>query len=147
MMVFDTNVLVYAGREDSEFYVPCRERLAQARTGSSPVFLTWNVCYEFLRVVTHTSIYPQPWIILSLDDGCRFLATLLESPRFGMLRPTERHFTVLSQIAEELPNLRGNVVHDLHTAVLMREHGISQICTLDSDFRRFPFVEIIDPTQ
>ena len=144
MMVFDTNVLVYAGRDDSEFHVPCRDRLAQARTGSSPVFLTWNVCYEFLRVITHPSIYPQPWI---LDDGYRFLATLLESPRFGLLRPTERHLTVLSQIAEELPNLRGNVVHDMHTAVLMREHGISQICTMDGDFRRFPFIEVIDPRQ
>lgn len=61
--------------------------------------------------------------------------------------PTEKHLAVLSQIAEELPNLRGNVVHDAHTAVLMREHGISQICTLDRDFRRFPFLEIIDPTQ
>ncbi|MDE2788082.1 MAG: PIN domain-containing protein [Chloroflexota bacterium] len=144
MMVFDTNVLVYAGRDDSEFHVPCRERLAQARTGSSPVFLTWNVCYEFLRVITHPSIYPQPW---SLNDGCRFLATLLESPRFGLLRPTERHLMILSQIAAEHPALRGNVVHDMHTAVLMREHGITQICTMDSDFRRFPFIEVIDPRQ
>lgn len=144
MMVFDTNVLVYAGRDDSEFHLPCRERLAQARTGSSPVFLTWNVCYEFLRVITHPSIYPQPW---SLDDGRRFLATLLESPRFGLLRPTERHLAVLSQIAEELPELQGNPVHDMHTAVLMREHNIREICTLDGDFRQFPFLEIINPLE
>lgn len=144
MMVFDTNVLVYAGRDDSEFHLPCRERLAQARTGSSPVFLTWNVCYEFLRVITHPSIYPQPW---SLDDGRRFLATLLESPRFGLLRPTDRHLAVLSQIAEELPELQGNPVHDMHTAVLMREHNIREICTLDGDFRQFPFLEIINPLE
>ena len=143
-MVFDTNVIVYAARDDSEFHVPCQRRIAESGTGSMDVFLTWNVCYEFLRVITHPSIYPQPW---SLDDGYRFLATLLESPRFGLLRPTERHLVVLSQIGEELPNLRGNVVHDLHTAVLMREHGINRICTMDSDFRRFPFIEVVNPLQ
>ena len=47
----------------------------------------------------------------------------------------------------ELPDLRGNVMHDLHTAVLMREHGVSRICTRDSDFRHFPFLTIIDPVQ
>lgn len=61
------------------------------------------------------------------------------------MHPTEKHLTVLSQIAKELPNLRGNVVHDMHTAVLMREHGINQICTMDSDFQRFPFLEVINP--
>ena len=55
--------------------------------------------------------------------------------------------SVLAQITAELPDMRGNVVHDMHTAVLMREHGINQICTLDRDFRRFPFLEVIDPTQ
>lgn len=63
------------------------------------------------------------------------------------MRPTEKHLMILSQIAEEIPNLRGNVVHDLHTVVLMREHGINQICTMDRDFRRFPFIEVIDPRQ
>jgi predicted nucleic acid-binding protein len=30
-------------------------------------------------------------------------------------------------------------MHDAHTAVLMREHGIRTIFTRDSDFHRFPF--------
>ena len=59
-MVFDTNVIVYAARDDSEFHVPCQRRIAESGTGSMDVFLTWNVCYEFLRVITHPSIYPQP---------------------------------------------------------------------------------------
>ena len=27
----------------------------------------------------------------------------------------------------------------------MREHGISRICTRDTDFRRFPFLTVVDP--
>ena len=36
-------------------------------------------------------------------------------------------------------------MHDLHTAVLMRAHGISRICTRDTGFRRFPFLTVVDP--
>jgi len=36
-------------------------------------------------------------------------------------------------------------MHDVHTAVLMREHGIREICTRDTDFHRFPFLKVIDP--
>lgn len=143
-MVFDTNSLVYAAREDSEFHAHCYRRIMEARDGALPVFITWNIGYEFLRVITHPRIYPQPW---SLAEGCGFLAMLLESPSFGLLLPTEQHQRVLSEIARELPDIRGNLVHDLHTAALMREHGISQICALDGDFRRFPFLEIVDPLQ
>ena len=46
---------------------------------------------------------------------------------------------------EEVPDLRGNLVHDAHTAVLMREHGVRDIFTRDTDFHRFPFLRVIDP--
>ena len=62
-----------------------------------------------------------------------------------MLVATPRHSTVLKQTLSELPDLRGKVMHDLHTAVLMRENGIRQICTRDTDFRRFPFLTVLDP--
>ena len=35
--------------------------------------------------------------------------------------------------------------HDAETAVLMREHGIRRICTRDTDFHRFSFIEVVDP--
>lgn len=52
---------------------------------------------------------------------------------------------LLADTLATVPDLRGNVPHDVHTAVLMREHGISRIRTRDSDFRRFPFLTVIDP--
>ena len=58
---------------------------------------------------------------------------------------TPRHAAVLAQTLSELPELHGNVLHDVHTAVLMREHGVSRICTRDSGFGRFPFLTVVDP--
>ena len=62
-----------------------------------------------------------------------------------MLVPTLRHSAVLAQILSELSDLRVNVMHDLHTSVLMREQGVSRTCTLDADFRRFRFLMIVHP--
>jgi len=39
----------------------------------------------------------------------------------------------------------GNLFHDLHPAVLMREHGVARIMTADSDFRKFPFLIVTNP--
>ena len=76
-----------------------------------------------------------------------FIQGLLESPYFSVLVPTARHAETLSQTLSELPQIRGTVIHDLHIAVIMRENRINRICTRDSDFRRFPFVEVIDPLE
>ena len=142
MLVFDTNVLVYAANRDSPFHLPCLRRLGDARRDPSPAFLTWSVCYEFLRVTTHPRVLQSPW---RQEEAWRFIADLLASTGFEMLVATRRHSVVLARTVGEIPGLDGNRMHDLHTAVLMREHGVSRICTRDADFRRFPFLTVVDP--
>ncbi len=115
MYVVDTNVLVYAANRDSEFHERCRQAIEQCRARASPWYVSWPICYEFLRVC--------------------------------VLVHTNRHMELLSEVVAELPELRANILHDAHTAVLMREHGIRQIYTRDSDFHRFPFITVIDPTR
>jgi predicted nucleic acid-binding protein len=83
-----------------------------------------------------------PW---TLDAGVGFLGALFASPSLGILIPTERHALVLADVVSEVPGLAGNIVHDTQTAVLMREHGIRRVCSRDTDFHRFPFLEPIDP--
>lgn len=142
MEVIDTNVLVDAANRRSEFHRACRETLDRARRDPSPTFLTWSICYEFLRVATHPRVLATPWAV---QDALSFLRDLLAAPGIEVLVATPRHESVLQQTVGELPDLRGNLCHDLHTAVLMREHGIGRICTRDRDFRRFPFLTVVEP--
>ena len=120
----------------------CRRAIEDARRDPSPAYLTWNICYEFLRVSTHPVVFDAPW---SVGRAREFLDELLSEPSFGLLVATDRHQALLADTLATVRDLRGNVLHDVHTAVLMREHGISRICTRDADFRRFPFLTIIDP--
>ena len=86
----------------------------------------------------------QPW---STPAAWDFVAALLASPGLGVLVATQRHAEVAGEVIAELPHLAGNLLHDAHTAILMREHGIRRVCTRDTDFHRFPFLEVLDPLQ
>ena len=142
MFVVDTNVLIYAADRDSAHHEPCRARLERWRRQTSPWYLTWSICYEFLRVTTHARVFRKPW---SAADAWRFLDAVLAAPAVGVLVAGEQHAAALAQVIADLPHLRGNVLHDAHTAVLMREHGIERIWTRDTDFHRFPFLTVMDP--
>ena len=142
MFVVDTNVLVYAANTSASEHRVCRSKLDEWRQGTFPWCLTWAVTYEFLRIVTHPRVFAEPW---ALTDAWRFVDILLASPRVQVLVPTSRHAEVAAQVIKDTPGLGGNLLHDVHTAVLMREHGIKRIYTRDSDFFRFKFLEVIDP--
>ena len=144
MLVVDTNILLYAADEHSQFHGVCKKWLERQRWRADAWFVTWPIVYEFLRVLTHRRLARQSWNALS---AWQFVTGLLAAPSLGVLVPTQRHADVAGAVLAELPHLAGNIMHDAHTAILMREHGIKQICTRDSDFHRFPFLEVIDPLR
>lgn len=142
MFVVDTNVLIYAADVSAPAHERCRIRLESWRKGSSAWYVTWPIIYEFLRVTTHPRVFRSPW---SIEQAWQFASTLLASPSLGVLTPTSRHQEVAAEVFGEVPLLAGNLLHDAHTAVLMREHGVRTVFTRDTDFHRFPFLEPVDP--
>ncbi len=143
-MVIDTNVLVYAAKSDAEFHTACKELLDRLIDNPSPNYLTWGTAYEFVRVVTHPRVYEVPWDPV---NALSFIDNLLDTGNFFVLTETDRHLDVLTRTLEQSPGIRGSILHDIHTAVLMRENGIREIRTLDSDFYRFPFLTVVDPLR
>lgn len=144
MFVVDTNVLVYAADVRAAEHQRCRTLLEGWRRQNGAWYLTWGICYEFLRVVTHARVLRQPWTVA---EAWQFLTAVRAAPGLSMLVATQRHAGVLKEVIAELPDLAGNLLHDTKTAVLMREHGIRRICTRDTDFHRFPFLEPVDPMR
>jgi uncharacterized protein len=141
VVVVDTNILVYAADADSPWHAKSRDWLERQRSRPDAWYATWPILYEFIRVTTHARVMKRPW---SAQQAWAFVSALLGSPGLGVLVPTQRHGDVAGQVFAELPWLAGNLIHDAHTAILMREHGIHRICTRDTDFHRFPFLEIVD---
>lgn len=123
-------------------FVRIRRRVEAWRSRAAAWYLTWGICYEFIRVTTHPRVFKRP---LSARDSWRFLRSVLASPGAGLLLPTDRHAAVLGELIEGMPSLAGNLVHDATTVALMREHGIHRIYTRDSDFHRFSDIEAMNP--
>jgi len=142
VFLVDTNVLVYAVNKDCPEHDRCYALLHDHRAQLLPWFATWPILYEFLRIVTHPRSLRKPW---TLDAAWNFIDSLLRSPGLRILVETDRHSSVLSRTLGEIPSIRGSFLHDAHTAVLMREHGVKRIYTRDTGFHRFPFLEVIDP--
>ena len=142
MFLVDTNVLVYAADRAAAEHDRCRERLEGWRAETVPWYLSWPIVYEFLRVSTHPRVFRQP---MPLSDAWGFIRAILASPAVTVLVPGPQHAAVAERTLLEIAGLRGNLLHDAHTAVLMREHGIATIYTRDTDFHRFPFLRVVDP--
>ncbi|MEA1927411.1 MAG: TA system VapC family ribonuclease toxin [Candidatus Auribacterota bacterium] len=144
MFVVDTNILLYAANTNSGEHKICRRFILECRKQVSPWYLTWGIVYEFLRVATHPRVFRKP---LHIMDAWKFIQSLQASPSLSMLMETDLHSEVASEVFNAIPLLLGNLVFDGRTAVLMKEHGIKRIYTRDTDFHRFPFLEVIDPLQ
>jgi toxin-antitoxin system PIN domain toxin len=142
MFLVDTNVFIYAADLHSPEHARCQEMLETWRQRLEPWYTTWPIVYEFLRISTHARVFRRPW---SIGSAWHYVEALLASPGLRLLAATQRHREIAAQVFEELPDLGGNLLHDAHTAILMREHGIRRIVSRDTDFRRFRFLEVIDP--
>ena len=144
MFVVDTNVLVYAADESAPEHERCHALLERWRRTSGAWYVTWGICYEFLRVVTHPRVFRRPW---SSREAWSFVDALLATPSLDLLVEGERHADVLASLIADVPQLSGNLLHDAHTAALMREHGVRTIYTRDTDFHRFPDLDVLDPLR
>jgi uncharacterized protein len=120
VIAVDTNVLVYAADADSPFHTPCRDWLERQRGRPDAWYTTWPILYEFLRLTTHPRVMRRPW---SASAAWEFVTALLASPGIGFLVTTQRHVDVAGEVISELPHLAGNLIHDAHTAILMREQA------------------------
>lgn len=103
---------------------------------------TWPILYEFLRVSTHRRVFDRP---LKPEQAIEFVKQVTSLDEVTILSPSSRHAEVLESVIRDLASPAGNLFHDIHTAVLMREHGVPEIMTADTDFLQFKFLKVTNP--
>ena len=135
MILVDTNLLLHAVNVEAPQHGRSFRVLRQLANGSDKWALTWGTLYEFLRVATHPRVFPAP---LTFEQAWSAVRGWIGLPTCVVVCETPLHAEIVEQCRAESPRLAGNRVHDFHAAVLMREHAVSGILTLDEDFRAFP---------
>ena len=67
MIAVDTNLLVYAHREDSPWHDAAYARIAELAESRAPWAIPWPCLHEFLAIVTHPRIYAPRGPVLTLE--------------------------------------------------------------------------------
>jgi predicted nucleic acid-binding protein len=91
VIAVDTNILIYAHREDSPFHDAAFRRVAGLAEGPAVWAIPWPCVHEFLAIVTHPRIYAPP---TPLARALHQVDAWLESPTLALLaerRSTGRH--------------------------------------------------------
>jgi uncharacterized protein len=141
MIAVDTNVLVYAHREDSQWHPQAYARIIELAEGRVPWAIPWPCVHEFLAISTHPKIYSPPTPLSAAIDQ---VESWLESPSLVLLTESERYWQEFRRILET-GKIVGPQVHDARVASLCLLHGISELWTADRDFSRFPGLKVRNP--
>ncbi|MEM9080494.1 MAG: TA system VapC family ribonuclease toxin [Verrucomicrobiota bacterium] len=141
MIALDTNILVYAHRQDSQFHPEarlCIQQLAETKS-------TWCICFhnfiEFYGIATHSKVWPTPSTPAQAMDQ---INAWRESPSLRILTETAEQLDQLSRLATS-QKVTGPLIHDARIASCCLINGVTELWTIDRDFSRFPQLKTKNP--
>ena len=137
----DANLLLYASNRDCDEHEPARQFIEDRGHDPDLLCLAWSTLSAYLRISTHPSIFRNP---LAPDQAWANIQALIALPRTRITTEEDDFSDHYQRLAQETI-IRGNLVPDAHLAALMHQHGVRKIYTNDTDFRRFSFLEVINP--
>lgn len=137
MIAIDTNLIIYALVSSQPEHQRAKDWILENRT---PLVTTNTNIAEALRLLTHPRIFKKP---LSLRVAVDLLDTFLKEFDVSVLEDAHAWWNSLPRLLPSHPGLKGNEIFDAHIALCLEFHGIKQICTLDGDFSRYPFIRQI----
>jgi toxin-antitoxin system PIN domain toxin len=141
VIAVDTNILVYAHREDAQFHEAAFRRMAELAEGPANWAIPWPCLHEFLAIVTHPRIYSPP---TPLERAIDQVEAWFESPTLVTLTEGPTHWVTLRPLLIDA-HVAGALVHDARVASLCRQHGVRELWSADRDFSRFAGVTIVNP--
>jgi len=97
VIALDTNLLVYARREELPEHPAALALLTRLAEGDEPWALAWPCVYEFLRVITHPRVFDPP---TPLGRALEDLESLLVSPSLVLLGEGPAHAGHLRRMVE-----------------------------------------------
>lgn len=141
MIAVDTNILVYAHREESPFHERAVDCLRALSEGSASWAIPWPCVHEFYSIVTHPRIFDPP---SPVQAGLAQIDAWFASPTLVLLSETSDYWATLKRITTT-SKVSGPLIHDARIVVLCMQNGVSELLTADRDFGRFGDLKTRNP--
>jgi toxin-antitoxin system PIN domain toxin len=137
----DTNILVYAHREESDWHERAAATVAGLAEAAGEWAIPWPCLHEFLAIVTHPRIFRTP---TPLEVAVGQLDAWLESPSLVVLSENDEYLERFREIVLR-SRVTGARIHDARVAALCLSHGIRELLTADRDFSMFHPLRLRNP--
>lgn len=141
MIAVETNILVHAHREDSEWHEPAYAAVARVAEAGAPWSIPAPCLHEFLAIVTHPKIYRPPTPLPGAVDQ---IDAWRESPSLVIIAESEGYWERLRALLL-LSRVTGGQVHDARIAALCLHHRVAELWSADRDFSRFSELKVRNP--
>jgi toxin-antitoxin system PIN domain toxin len=141
MIAVDTNLLVYAHRQDTSWHAGAAAGVRSLAESPAPWAIPWPCVHEFLAIVTHPRIFDPPSEMSAALDQ---MAAWMESPSLILMSEGAGYQAHLEEIISSSRSL-GPRVHDARVAALCAYHGVDELWSADRDFSRFPGLKVRNP--
>lgn len=139
MIAVDTNILIYADREESALHEAALRAVRLLAEGHEAWAVPIFCVGEFLRVVSHDRVFDPP---TPVADALTAMESLMASPSARLLVPGDRYLPLLRSVIDT-SGVSGNLVFDAQIAAVCLEHGATTLLTEDRDFSRFPGITVL----
>ncbi len=141
MIAVDTNLLVYAHREESPWHAEAYQLIERLAEGAGSWAIPWPCIHEFVAVATHPRIFAPPTPLARAIDQ---VEAWLESPGIVVLSEEPDYWSSLRAILFA-GKVSGPLVHDARVAAICIQHGVRELWSADRDFSRFPALRVRNP--
>jgi toxin-antitoxin system PIN domain toxin len=141
VIAVDTNILVYAHREDSPWHEKAYAVVEELAEGTSPWAIAWPCVHEFLSISTHPRLFNPPTPLSRAVDQ---VDAWLESPSVHLLGEQPRYWETLRPLLLA-GKVAGPAVHDTRVAAICLQHGVRELWTADRDFGRYSALRTRNP--
>lgn len=140
----DANLLLYASDASSPKHAAAANFLGACAESGGLFCLAWPTIMAYLRIATHPKIFATP---LAPQKAEQNIQQLLDLGHCRVIDSSGIDFWATYTTLSRDYHPRGNLVPDLQLAAILKANGIKRLFTCDRDFRRFDFLEIIDPIR
>jgi uncharacterized protein len=141
LIAIDSNILIYAHRQDSKFHFPAKQALESLISSAGMWAITWPSVHEFIAVSTHPRVYSPPSTLLQAIEQ---MEIWMSTPNIRLLGETPSYWEELKTLALQ-SKISGPPIHDARIAAICLQHGVSELWTADRDFSRFPKLKTRNP--
>ena len=143
LALLDTNILVYAADEMSEFHAAAKQLRDRGVQGDIPVAVSPQILFEFFAVITNPRRVTQP---RSPQEAREEMEKYVQSPAIRKIYPGEDIIDRVLTLLQQHPQITRQDIFDCLLVATMQTHGIRRIHTYNRQhFTTFADIEILTP--